>query len=328
MVKGNNNFFNKLLGNCKILWHSLFMGIKNADVLITTNQKNNDASGYEIPENGGGGVYKDLLEQKVTQEVEELRYVSYHVANESKKYRYVGNGNAIKKNESELKERHIKVDESDELPIVLIQDNNVVCEDVYTLLKEVDVKDNKKQRSEYTVKIVRDFVPRFYIEDYITKVVVKDANDNYVLDLYCSQYPRQFNEKKDKAFLSEIKNIKNGKIKNDIIDFQKISWVSSNAWGCDDWMHYVFSDFEFYGVIEFDGHYILRFGCKSESFAVNLLDKIYSDSARKKYEAKAKKKDAVIHVFKPEEEKYELPSTIDLNKIETVNFSIENNTQK
>ena len=59
-----------------------------------------------------------------------------------------------------------------------------------------------------------------------------------------------------------------------------------------------------------------------------MLDKIYSDSARKKYEAKAKKKDAVIHVFKPEEEKYELPSTIDLNKIETVNFSIENNTQK
>ena len=89
--------FRRLLGNVKILWHSLFMGMRSADSLLTTSQTNNDGSGYEIPENGGGGVYKDLLEQKVTQEVEELRYVSYHVANESKKYRYIGNGNAIKK---------------------------------------------------------------------------------------------------------------------------------------------------------------------------------------------------------------------------------------
>ena len=214
----------------------------------------------------------------------------------------------------------MKIDETDELPIHLIQDNNLVCEDVYAILKEVDIKDKKKHRSEYTLKFMRDFVPRFYLEDYITKVVVKDASENYVLDFYCSKYPRQFNEKRDKAFLSEVKKIISGNIKSDIIDFQKVSWVTSNAWGMDDWMHYVFADFEFYDIIEFDGHYIFRFGCQSELFADNLLDKIYSNSANEKYKTKAKKKSSTIQIFKPEKEKYEIPSTIDLNNIETIDF--------
>lgn len=322
------NIFNRLLGGCKILWHSLFIGMRNADTLLTTSQTNNDGSGYEIPETGGGGVYKDLLEQRVTQEVEELRYASYHVAKESKKYRYIGNGNAVKKTDSQLKERHVNVDESDNLTIVLIQDNNIVCEDVYTVLKEVDSKINKKCRSDYHVKIVREGVPRFYIEDYVKKVVVKDAGDNYVLDLYCSMYPRQFNERKDKAFLSEVKKIKQGCLNNDVIDFQRISWVTSNAWGADDWLQYVFIDFEYYDIIEFDGNYIFRFGCKAETFGENLLDKIYSASADEKYKKKEAKKNSVIQLFKPEEKDYKITNAIDLEKIETVNFSLENKIDK
>lgn len=322
------NTFNRLLGSCKILWHSLFIGMKNADTLLTTSQTNNDGSGYEVPETGGGGVYKDLLEQRITQEVEELRYSSYHVANESKKYRYVGNGNVVKKTDSQLKEKHVIVDESDNLPIVLIQDNNVICEDVYTILKEVDVKDNKKTRSSYNVIIVRDIVPRFYIEDYIKKVVVKDAGDNYVVDLYCSMYPRQFNEKRDKAFLSEVKKIQKGVLNNDVIDIQRLSWVTSNAWGADDWLHYVFTDFEYYDIIEFDGNYIFRFGCKAEVFGENLLDKVYSASAEEKYKKKEVKKNAIIQLYKPEDNNYTLAKSIDLKKVESVNFSIENEKDK
>lgn len=323
-----NNIFKSMLGKFKLLWHSLFMGMRNVDVILTTNQTNGEGSSFEIPENGGGGVYKDLLEQKVTQEVEELRYVSYHVAKESKKYKYVGNGQAVKKTESQLTEKHVNVDESDNLPIVLIQDNNIVCEDVYTILKEVDKKEDKKTRSDYNIIIVRDVVPRFYIEDYIKKVVVKNAGDNYVLDLYCSMYPRQFSEKKDKAFLSEVKRIKKGVLNSDIIDIQRLSWVTSNAWGVDDWLHYVFTDFEYYDIVEFDGSYIFRFGCKAEIFGENLLDKIYSASADKKYKKKEAKKNRIIRLYEPEKEKHGIPSNIDLNKLSEVTFDIENVNKK
>jgi hypothetical protein len=318
------NKLNRLLGYFKVFWHSLFIGMKNADALMTTSQTNNDASGYELPENGGGGVYKDLLEQKVTQEVEELRYVSYHVAKESKKYRYVGNGNAIKKSESQLKERHVKVDESDNLEIVLIQDNNIVCEDVFTTLKEVDKKENKKGREDFIIKIERDLVPRFHIEDYVRKVVVKDAGENYVLDLYCSKYPRQFNEKKDKAFISEVKKIKNGLRNSDVLDFSKISWVTTNTWGADDWLHYSFNEFEYYDIVEFDGNYIIRLGCQAVVFGEDLLDKIYSETADMKYKNKEPKKNNVIQLFQPENHDYVISDKIDLDKIKTINFSIDN----
>ena len=114
------SFLKKTVAYIKLLWHSLFVGMRNADVMMTTNQKTHDGSGFEIPDNaGGGGVFKDILEEKVTQEVEELRYTSYRVANESKKYRYVGNGKVVKKTESQLAERHVDIDESDNLPVIL-----------------------------------------------------------------------------------------------------------------------------------------------------------------------------------------------------------------
>ena len=311
----------------KMLWHSLFIGMKNADAMLTTSQKTHDGSGFEIPDSaGGGGVFKDILEEKVTQEVEELRYTSYRVANESKKYRYVGNGKAVKKTESQLSERHVEVDETDNLPIILIQDNKVICEDVLTSLKEVGEKENKKKFHDHIIKVKRDLFPRFQIENYIKKLVLKQADGNYVIDLYCSKYPSQFNEKKDRAFLTELQDIKSGKIRNsDVLDFTEISFVTTNAWGVDDWFKCSFVDFEYYDTLEFDGNYVIRFGCQSNIFMENLLDKVYSESAEQKYINKEVRENAVLdfadHV---KTESYKVPETINLDALEKVTFSIEN----
>jgi hypothetical protein len=62
--------------------------MKGVENLITTNQKNQNGSVFVVSDEGGGGVFKDVLEQRVTQEVEELRYTSYKIANESKKYKF------------------------------------------------------------------------------------------------------------------------------------------------------------------------------------------------------------------------------------------------
>lgn len=318
--------FKKIAAYVKLLWHSLFIGMRNADVMMTTNQKTHDGSGFEIPDNaGGGGVFKDILEEKVTQEVEELRYTSYKVANESKKYRYVGNGKAVKKTESQLTERHVDIDESDNLPIILIQDNALICEDVYTTLKEVGKKENKKNFHDYTIKIKRDSFPRFLIEKYIKKLVLKQADGNYVIDLYCSKYPSQFNEKKDRAFLSELKNIQSGKVRNsDVLDFIEISFVTSNAWGVDDWFKCSFIDFEYYDIIEFDGSYVIRLGCQSNIFMENLLDKVYSESAEKKYENKeARENVAIDFIDYAKQNSYIISEGINLDALEKVTFSIE-----
>lgn len=317
--------FSKIGLYFKLLWHSLFIGMRNADVMMTTNQKTHDGSGLEIPDNAGGGVFKDMLEEKVTQEVEELRYTSYRVANESKKYRYVGNGKAIKKTESQLTERHVDIEETDNLPIILIQDNTLICEDVYTSLKEVGKKENKKNFHDYVIKIKRDIFPRFQIEQYVKKLVLKQADGNYVIDLYCSKYPSQFSEKKDKAFISEIQKIKSGKVRNsDVLDFNEINFVTSNAWGIDDWFKFSFNDFEYYDIVEFDGNYVIRLGCQSNIFMENLLDKIYCESAEKKYENKEIRANASIDFIDyTEQQNYVIPEGLNLDTLENVSFSID-----
>lgn len=319
------NFFKKIGVKLKLFFHYFFMGTKNIDSLLINNQKNEDGVGCETQNSNGGGVFKDVLEQKITQEVEELRYASYEVAKQSKRYRYVGNGKVVKKNNSELSLKHGFLDESDGLPIIVVQDNKAVCDDVLTILNEVNEEVNKKIFKDYTIKIKRNIFPRFLIEEFIRKIVIKQADGNYVIDLYCSKYPSQFNEKRSRAFLSELKRIKNGDIRNsDVLDINEISFVSSNAWGVDDWHLFELNEFELNNITEFDGNFIIRFGCKAKTFMKNILDKIYSKSAEEKYNNKTIKGNPIIHLdsFMKTEE-YIVPETIDLDTLEKTKFSIE-----
>lgn len=320
-------FVVKLYNKIKLFWHALFWGMKGVDSLLTTNQKTQGGSAFEVSDDAGSGVFKDILEQKVTQEVQELRYTSYKVAKESKKYRYVGNGKVVKKSESQLSEKHGSIDETDNLPIILIQDSTLICEDVLTSLNEVNNTNSKKVFHDYTIKIERDCMPRFRIENYVKKLVLKQADGNYVLDLYCSKYPSQFSEKKDRAFLSELKRIKDGMVHNsDILDFQRLSFVTTNAWGVDDWFKFSFNDFELDDISEYDGNYIIRLGCQASIFMENLLDKIYSESAEKKYENKEAKENVVIDFNAYNQmDSYDIPDTINLDDLENVKFSIDNN---
>ena len=320
-------FIQKIYHRLRLFWHALFWGMKGVDSLLTSNQKTQGGSAFEVSDDAGGGVFKDILEQKVTQEVQELRYTSYKVAKESKKYRYVGNGKVVKKTESQLSEKHGLIDETDNLPIILIQDSTLICEDVLTSLNEVNNTNSKKVFHDYTIKIERDCIPRFRIENYVKKLVLKQADGNYVLDLYCSKYPRQFSEKKDRAFLSELKRIKDGVARNsDMLDFQTLSFVTTNAWGVDDWFRFSFNDFELDGISEFDGNYIIRLGCQASLFMENLLDKIYSESAEKKYENKEAKENAVIDFNAYNQtDSYDIPGTINLDELENVKFTIDNN---
>lgn len=318
--------FKKIYKKIKLFWYSLFFGMKGVDNLLTTNQKEQNGSILEISEDGGGGVFKDILEQKVTQEVEELRYTSYKVANESKKYRYVGNGKVIKKTETQLSQKHGLIEESDNLPIILIQDNSIICEDVLTTLNEINKKENKKIFYDFKIKIKRNILPRFRIENYIKKLVLKEADGNYVIDLYCSKYPSQFSERKDKSFLSELKKIQNKEVRNsDILDFEELSFITNNAWGVDDWFKFSFLDFEYYDIIEFDGQYIIRMGCQSNIFMENILDKIYSKSAEEKYSKKEVKKNNFIELSTfLQTEEINIPKDIDLDILENIKFSIDN----
>lgn len=318
--------FKNIFLSLRLFWNSIFAGMKYANNIMTTSQEDMDDYSIEINKaQNGGGVFKDILEQRVTKEVEELRYCSYKIARESKKYQYIGNGKAKKKDNNQLSEKHVPVDESDDLPIVLIQDNSLICEDVLTTLKEVNEHNKKSIVGNYTLKIKRDCTPRFLIESYITKIVVKSAEQNYVLDLYCSKYPRQFNTRKDKPFLTELLKIQSGAIRHsDILDFEEISFITNNAWGVDDWFKFSFKDFELFGILEYDGNYVIRLGCQSSVFQENLIDKIYSQSAEEKYSVNAPKENNTIDISVLNQRNIIVPDKSLLDNLENIEFKLDN----
>lgn len=314
------NIFRKLYLKFNSFIFSLFVGFKNVDNILVSNQTETDEINKNILKENGG-VYKDILEQKVTQEVEELRYASYKVVSESKKYKYIGNGKATLKTSNQLNEKHCKVDESDNLPIILIQDNDLICADTYSILCEVNERKNKKVNSDYTLKFKRDIYPRFFIEKYVKKIVVKQTETNLVIDLYCSIYPKQYSERQDKSFLSELRKLKNGDIKNsDILEFSEISFITSHAFGSEDWRKFTFIDFEYYDIIEYDGNYIIRMGCIPKVFDENILDKIYSETKEEKYKRKEMKNDT-YYIWDSKSEK-NTSDKIELDNFENVLFSL------
>lgn len=323
------NVLKKIYYKLRLFFGSIFFGMKGVESVLSSNQKNESGSSINVVDNNSGGVFKDILEERITQEVEELRYTSYKIANESKRYRYVGNGKVVKKNKSQLSEKHGSIDDTDNLPIILIQDNSIICEDVLTILNEINRKNDKKIFSDYTLKIKRSVFPRFLIEKYIKKLVLKQSDGNYVIDLYCSMYPSQFSERKDKAFITELNKIKNREVRNsDVIDIDEISFVTTNAWGVDDWFKFSFVDFEFYDIIEFDGSYIIRLGCQSSVFMENLLDSIYSESAENKYNTKEAKTNSIVDFTSfIKNDEYKIQESINLDLLENVNFSIENSNK-
>ena len=75
----------KIWLDARLMWNSLFYGMKAADTVINAQTGTEDDA--EIHKQvRKGGVFNDLIEQKVTKEVEEIRDKNYRILREADKY--------------------------------------------------------------------------------------------------------------------------------------------------------------------------------------------------------------------------------------------------
>ena len=194
----------KIWLNIKIFFTLLFNGLKNAnDIAFTGNKDTNIGTGSSIEQQKEvQNVYKDMLKGELTQEVIELRHEMYFAERASKKYKYTGNGRAVKQNN--INEYKGKLEESDGLKVSLVQENK---EDSGSLMdfgiynmgvdvsyeKKVDEQLRNIRQRKFTIHIGRDFIPRFNLENYTSKIVLKPLNENETMfDIYISKYVKQF----------------------------------------------------------------------------------------------------------------------------------------
>lgn len=300
----------------------LFSGLRAADKVAFAAKDtsgNGDGANIEV-QNEEKSVYKDLLRGEITQEVRELRHEMYYAERESHKYKYVGNGVAVKKNK--LFDDEVKgLENSDGYKVQLIQNNREDTEGVADNLVEDDYR--LKDQRNYTIKIERNFIPRFRIEEFTNKVVVKRIDEKHVLlDVYVTKYESQFN-RRHKPFLNELEAVYMGDTQSDIIDFDTLAFTTFKAYGADDLIYYKYNNIKFDNIVEFNGDYVLKFFADIECDGDDLINEFYDEIAAKKNAEHAPRKDKntinILDVVKVEPE-YNVDEAEKL-----INFYKENN---
>jgi hypothetical protein len=283
-------FLKKIKQNCVLFFYNLFYGIKNTEDIVFHQSGITDESGTSvIKEIENKRVSKALLKGEVTQEVEELRYRTYKVDKESTNFKYYAPTLALKKDGQDNK--FMKYDKSDGLDIITIQPNNVLVENVSETLEQVG---GRGKREEYTIKIKRDFTPRYRVEEYLKRLDVKKLDDTHViLDMYVSKYMNSY-DFKSKGFIKEIEKIRDQKVKSDILDYQEISFITHHAYKLDDMIKFKFRNIWFKEVKEFDGNFILKFKAEIMNEDLDLTKRYFSKTMDDKYKNK-EKKDTVVN---------------------------------
>ena len=295
----------KLWLNIRLFFTLLAKGLKNAnDIAFTGNKDVDSANGSSIEQQKEvQNVYKDMLKGELTQEVIELRHEMYFAERASKKYKYAGNGRVIKQNN--IMDYKGSLENSDGLDVLLVQENK---EDAGSLMdygiynmgnnvsyeKDIDDKLRSIRKRKFTLNIKRDFIPRFCLESYVTKIVLKPLNENEtMIDLYLSKYVKQF-DNIHKLFLKQIEQIYVGEIRNDILDFNSLDFITYNAHGSDDLLEYDFNNIKFENIIKFNEFYVLRFIGDNVKFGNDLLNEIYDERTAKLNEEHAPRNNNII----------------------------------
>ena len=301
----------KLRDRINAYWTGFFYGLKDANDTVFTQAGIDNSVGTEIQQQvTENRVSKDLLKGEVTQQVEELRYRTYKVDRESKQFEYFSPTKAIRFDKQDSK--FVKYDNSDNLELITIQPNHANTANIYDGTKDVDFLNAKlvdgqgnvsinlghfDVENKYNIEIERDFMPRFKLEAYTTRLVVKklDDEDNMILDFYVSKYPQE-KDMKSIYFIKEIEKLMSGYKQSDITSMIRVSFVTSHAYGLNDMIEFRFDHIYYKGILEYDGHYILKFKAHAYVNGKDQTDEFYSKSMDEKYRNN-EKKEVVLDAF-------------------------------
>ena len=268
-------------------FYAFFWGVKGtADTMLTQTGIANEVGVSVSQEVNENRVSKALLRGEVTQQVEELRYRTYLVDREAKKFEFFS-PTLAKKRSQKQDSKFVKYENSENLEVITIQPNFPKVETVTDMLDQVDKKDGK--RIEYWVSCKRDFIPRFRIEEYTARVAVRKIDENDVmLDFYVSKYPVE-NDVKSIYFVKEVEEILNNNKRSDILDIKQVDFTTSHAFKLDDMMQFRFEFLRYRGIAEFDGYYVVKFRAKPTINGKDLTEQYYSATMDEKYKTNAKK---------------------------------------
>ena len=288
----------------RLFFHGLFFGLRAADQTLTKQVSGDDDEINHRLELDN--VFNDMLQENETQQVQEMRDKNYRVYREANKYDITvtgmkTDGENFDDEDSELYASASKKVFSDKpmtnlletrnYKITLVQDVKEYENDIVTKQKESETGEaiDDKSTNIFEITYKDEIIPRFYIERYINRVVLKE-NDNgsYRVDLYFSQYARQF-MKRDSLFIAELHRVFDGKSpKSDILAVDSISFITDKAFGSEDLHRITLRNFTYKKMCQYDGSFVIEFACTKDDedvvakYRTKELDEKYATEAQKK----------------------------------------------
>lgn len=243
--------------------YALPFGMKGGNDEIMGNKDSFDGSHVIISENlSQTNLGESLLKGEVTQEVEELRYSMYKIADESQEYTYLGNGYANHKKKKED---------------IILQENKIICEGVLHELNRV----GEYSKERYTLNIEYNGIPKFKIEKYAKNFIVDLHETELSLVLY-----KDTNIPEERMCVNYYKDFEKNRDIHDNI--KTVTFITNHARGSKDDIRYILHDLSLTKLEETDKELIVsfRFQNWSKDF---LLEKFYSKTQDEKYKNKTKK---------------------------------------
>jgi hypothetical protein len=248
-----------------------------------------------------GTLADSLVHGEITQEVKNLRWRTYKILKAMQNFSL----KPVSENEDGVtyemnsfsRERalsRIKLDDSDPFPLQMVFTNLDIFAGFSEAITNELISANEyfaTNKTDKPLAIERDFFPKFYIENYTKKINIRTIDEtNKLLEFYVSKYPDEY-RKNSKLFIKEIeKLIENPMLPSNFLDMSKIGFITNCTLGVEDYLFYSYSDIKFDKIVEFDGHYIIKFKAKVETNGENILEKYVEPELDKKYENKEGKK--------------------------------------
>jgi len=271
-----------------------------------------------------GQLADSLVNGEVTQEVLNLKWRTYKIlkATEGVTAEITGydeDGMPItrvtkKDNRKALKK--VKLDEVDNFPLEMVLDNSEIAfggndamenehVSIYDVAQinydengealsathgEIDALEYfATHKNEKPIKINRDSVPNFYLENFTKKLNVRKIDkDRRLLEFYVSQYPDEYN-RTSRLFISAVKKAIENPHQASMLDFQGIEFVTYKTLGVSDFLEYQYEIESFDKIIEFNGYYVIKFIATVKVDGRDIMEEHRVEELDKKYEQKAKK---------------------------------------
>ena len=285
-------------------------GQKGDDLDVSVNQERRHTQ----------GTLMDSLKQgEVTQEVINLRWRMYKIINESANLvsditGYDENGLPITKTRKiNRKEsvKKVKPDSFDTYPVEMVLDNSPITVGIETDIKTLATPtlnyDNNNivtgathgnisseeyglNKQELPISISRTITPRFELETYTKKLIIRTINEtDKLLEFYVSKYPDDYN-RTTRLFISDIKKIIENPRGSTTLEIDEVDFITHKTLGSDDFKLYHYKVKSFDKIIEFNGFYVIKFICETiingedifENYRVADLDDKYERKERKK----------------------------------------------